>query len=115
MHTAAAGLVFLDCNEEQTKKVTEYAERLVKGDDSIPLNDKSKQLQARVLALESELEESKTNYYNVQVEIDELREKYMKLQKTRQTEEFAEIIKSLTELKVQYIGNNTINQQHAYF
>jgi hypothetical protein len=59
-------------------KVAEYAERLSKGDPSLPVDDKSKQLTAEVRNLQQALEEAKTQYFHQHIEKDELRAKYTK-------------------------------------
>jgi chromosome segregation ATPase len=96
------GLVFFGLDANKTKLLEEYAERLRNDDPSLPQNDMSAALQSRVTQLASEVDTWKDRYARIQVEKEEMNSKMMTLMERDKSLAYEQILKQLTDLKVQY-------------
>jgi hypothetical protein len=103
------GLVFLGLTEDKTRLVTEYAERLRNDDPTLPIHDQTYELQRTINKLRTDLDKWKDNYATQQIEKDELQDKFIHLMERDKTLQYEQIMKSITDLKVNYSMNNAQN------
>lgn len=96
---ARAGFVFLDLDAEQTRMVTEYADRLARGDNTLPVSRVHSTLQAQVSRLEAEVETWKSRYASQQLTTEEAQQKLTAALDQASQGQFKEILESLQSLK----------------
>jgi archaellum component FlaC len=96
------GVVYLGLDARKIAMVEEYVERLRNDDASLPISDAS-HMSADVLAQHlAQIETWKERYARVQVEKDELAAKVMTLMERDKGIAYEQILKQITDLKVQY-------------